>query len=411
MATSTLSDALAGLNFSPGDTSWGVGASTLAALAPKLINPYGNVGQNLGVGLGSVLLTALLQYQGKKSALESSLEANTMANDLMATTSTPEERVAYIKNLGERGVDSDVVGKLSTLGTALTQSDKQQAIETEARRQATLQDAYAKFAAEQGVPVEAVPGIWEQRYPTGGATAAGDTIARGDSTGKPVFKTKEELAAEAKDIKDQRDRVTKERTDLGNDAKVKEFNDARTALITARNAADRNTEAGKQAVIMLFNRTLNPGNQVTLNEMDQTGRADTIFNRWTGSWNQLTQDQKKARISSMSPEAMNELLSISQLTVDAMGKQYNDRVSSSVSMLREMGVHPDLAKTSNVSPFKLHLTPEENDKKQLEIDTLKNKAAQVMAAPGDEATKRALAKKAYSKIQEINQELKDFSRD
>ena len=219
------------------------------------------------------------------------------------------------------------------------------------------------------------------------------------------------MERDAKDIKDQRDRVTKERTDLGNDAKVKEFNDARTALITARNAADRNTEAGKQAVIMLFNRTLNPGNQVTLNEMDQTGRADTIFNRWTGSWNQLTQDQKKARISSMSPEAMNELLSISQLTVDAMGKQYNDRVSSSVSMLREMGVHPDLAKTSNVSPFKLHLTPEENDKKQLEIDTLKNKAAQVMAAPGDEATKRALAKKAYSKIQEINQELKDFSRD
>ena len=405
MATSTLSDALAGLNFGAGDTGYGIAANNLAAMAPKLINPYGSVGQNLGVGLGSVLLTALLQYQGKKSALEDSLNANTIANDLMAKTTTPEERVAYVQNLANQGTDSNVIGRISTLATALTQSDKEQAIATEARRQATLQDAYAKFAAEQGVPVEAVPGIWEQRYPTGGATAAGD------ATGNPGFKTKEELESDAKNIKDQRDRVTKERTDLGNDAKVKEFNDARTALITARNAADRNTEAGKQAVIMLFNRTLNPGNQVTLNEMDQTGRADTIFNRWTGSWNQLTQDQKKARISSMSPEAMNELLSISQLTVDAMGKQYNDRVSSSVSMLREMGVHPDLAKTSNVSPFKLHLTPEENDKKQLEIDTLKNKAAQVMAAPGDEATKRALAKKAYSKIQEINQELKDFSRD
>jgi hypothetical protein len=405
MATSTLSDALAGLNFGVGDTGYGIAANSLAAMAPKLINPYGSVGQNLGVGLGSVLLTALLQYQGKKSALEDSLNANTIANDLMAKTTTPEERVAYVQNLANQGTDSDVIGKVSTLATALTQSDKEQAIATEARRQATLQDAYAKFAAEQGVPVEAVPSIWEQRYPTSGATVASD------ATGKPGFKTKDELAADAAALKEQRNKIREERGRLNSDTQVKEFNTAKAALTTAKDAATRNTEAGKQAVIMLFNRTLNPGNQVTLNEMDQTGRADTIFNKFATSWNALTPNDKGVRISTMTPEALNELLSISQLTVDAMGKQYNEKVTNTVGMLRNLGVSPELATVNNVGPVKLHLSSDESNKKANEIGALKAKAAQVMASGADEASKKAMAQKAMDRIAEIQAELSDFSRD
>ncbi len=45
----TLTSGLSGLQFSGLDNPYGLGATTLAASLPKLINPVGNVGTNLGI--------------------------------------------------------------------------------------------------------------------------------------------------------------------------------------------------------------------------------------------------------------------------------------------------------------------------------------------------------------------------
>lgn len=407
MATSTLSDALAGLNFGAGDTGYGIAANSLAAMAPKMINPYGSVGQNLGVGLGSVLLTALLQYQGKKSALEDSLQSNKIANDLMATTSTPEERTAYIENLSNQGIDSNVVGKLSTLATALTQSDKEQAQAIEARKQATLQDLYGKIAAEEGVPYEAVPGILKSRMQS---VAGGDAIASGveGTTGSPGFKTQKEKAAEAVLRAKWEEAIDKERSKLNN-ADSMDFIKTKAAYETAMNTASRNTEAGKLATILLFNRILNPGNQVTLQEADATGKADAVFTRWSRAWNSMSANEKGIAISKMSPEALKELIDISRISIDAMGKQYNERVTNSIASLKNspLQIPSEYTKVQNVAPSRLHLTEAENTKKNSEIDALTAGVAQVMASPGDKARKDALIAKARNRILEIQSELEN----
>lgn len=73
MADQTLTEALSGLNMRGIDTPWGIGALTLGQNAGSFINPYGSWGSNLAIGLGTSLLTALLGYQAKQSALEQNL--------------------------------------------------------------------------------------------------------------------------------------------------------------------------------------------------------------------------------------------------------------------------------------------------------------------------------------------------
>lgn len=409
MAASTLSDALSGLNFSAGDTGWGVGAATLAGMAPKLINPYGSVGQNLGVGLGSVLLTALLQYQGKKEALASSLETTAAANDMMATTKTPEERANYVQNMIDQGADTNVVNRLSTLATALTQSDKEQAIANAARKDAVMQELYGKIALEKGIPFEEAPKWLQQRQ---------DIIDRGNAiaTGKPAglpsqYMTQEEVKATRENLKEISSKLEKAQSEISTSQDYKDFVSAKNAYNAMINDATRNTEAGKQAAVLLFNRVLNPNNQVTLAEADSTGRADTVYNKFAGWWNGLSENEKGVRISSMSPEALKELTSIAKLTVDSLGKQYNSRVIGTVERLRSgpLPVPGEYANVSSVSPTgKLHLTSEENAKKSQEIDALNAKALQVAGSNIAEDVKKAAIEKAKQRIAEIQAELNDF---
>lgn len=123
----TLSESLMGLNVPASENAWGIGASTLGAIAPKLINPYGNVGTNLGVGLGSVLLTALLGYQARQTAAEESLTTNKIANQLMSLR-TPEERVAAIET-AQTDLSPRLTSRLLNLNTALASQERANAID------------------------------------------------------------------------------------------------------------------------------------------------------------------------------------------------------------------------------------------------------------------------------------------
>lgn len=111
----TLEEALYGLNFSPAQTGYGIGQQALAQATPQLINPYGSTGQAIGISLGSVLLQSLLGYQARSQAAQDTLQANTLANQMMSMT-TPQARTDFIGGVSDPMQQS----RLSTLATALT---------------------------------------------------------------------------------------------------------------------------------------------------------------------------------------------------------------------------------------------------------------------------------------------------
>lgn len=115
----TLEEALYGLNFSPAQTGYGIGQQALAQATPQLINPYGSTGQAIGISLGSVLLQSLLGYQARSQAAQDTLQANTLANQMMSMT-TPQARTDFIGGLDDPMQQS----RLSTLATALTTQEQ-----------------------------------------------------------------------------------------------------------------------------------------------------------------------------------------------------------------------------------------------------------------------------------------------
>jgi len=115
----TLEEALYGLNYTPADTGYGIAAQQVGQLGPQLINPYGSTGQAVGIGLGTILLQSLLGYQARSQAAQDTLQANTLANQMMSMT-TPQARTDFIGGLEDPMQQS----RLSTLATALTAQEQ-----------------------------------------------------------------------------------------------------------------------------------------------------------------------------------------------------------------------------------------------------------------------------------------------
>lgn len=115
----TLEEALLGLNMSPADTGYGIATQTLGQMTPRLINPYGGTGEAIGISLGSILLQSLLGYQARQEAARSTLEMNTLANQMQELT-TPKARTEFIGGVEDPLYQS----RLSTLATALNAQEQ-----------------------------------------------------------------------------------------------------------------------------------------------------------------------------------------------------------------------------------------------------------------------------------------------
>ena len=109
---------LSGLQFSGVDNPFGLGATTLAASLPKLINPTGNVGTNLGVALGGTLLTALMGYQAQKTAADLTSRATQVGMDILAAPNV-EQRKAIADAADQGFYGPEVKSKALTLVNAL----------------------------------------------------------------------------------------------------------------------------------------------------------------------------------------------------------------------------------------------------------------------------------------------------
>jgi hypothetical protein len=115
-----LAEALLGLNFTPAQDPYGLAQQALAKTTPDLISPYASTGKAVGIGLGSILLQSLLGYQARQSALQDTLQANTLANQMLKMQ-TPDERTAFIS---QEAIPSAISSRLSTLATALTAQEQ-----------------------------------------------------------------------------------------------------------------------------------------------------------------------------------------------------------------------------------------------------------------------------------------------
>ena len=99
----------AGLQFSPAQTGWGIGAQALGQALPSLVNPYGNVGTNLGITLGGALLQGLLAYQARSEATEQSIMANRIATQMLAQPD-PTARLGLVEALDDTAVQRRLLG-------------------------------------------------------------------------------------------------------------------------------------------------------------------------------------------------------------------------------------------------------------------------------------------------------------
>jgi len=122
-----LTNALAGLQYTPLDTGYGIGAQGVAQALPTLVNPYASPLQNLGVTLGGALVASLLGYQAQKESFNMGLQTQQYANQMAALT-TPEARTDFLAALPSEAISSGVGSRLSALSRALAASETEQRI-------------------------------------------------------------------------------------------------------------------------------------------------------------------------------------------------------------------------------------------------------------------------------------------
>lgn len=143
----TLEEALQGLNVTGGQTGYGIAAETLGKMTPQLINPYGSTGQAIGISLGSILLQSLLGYQARSQAAQDTLQANTLANQMMSLA-TPQARTEFIGTVG----DATQQARLSTLATALTAQEQARKVKA-AEKLAEMTAGYEAQLSPEGTKV------------------------------------------------------------------------------------------------------------------------------------------------------------------------------------------------------------------------------------------------------------------
>lgn len=134
----TLEEALYGLNFTPAENPYGIAATQLGQITPKLINPYGSTGEAVGISLGSILLQSLLGYQARSQAAQETLQLNTLANQMQELTSA-QARTDFITDVEDPMYQS----RLSTLATALNAQER--ARQTKAAEKLLDLETAAKF--------------------------------------------------------------------------------------------------------------------------------------------------------------------------------------------------------------------------------------------------------------------------
>lgn len=373
MADNTLASAL-NLQFEPSDTIYGTAQSILAATAPKLISDYRSTGANLGIGLGSILMSALLGYQAKSQAASKGLAALELANAMQTQATTPEERVAFLKKMQGTDVDTDVLSKVSGLAGALSTQDRLTALEDAKRLKTARMEAYAKMAAEQGIDVTDLPEWLKRRR----AALGGQPTAIGaegapiiGATGAPIspdLMTADERKQLDARLQKNRQIIEDSRKQIQADPVYKEMQDIRKLANSATEAVDTAKKDPSKAralddfLIKTVERAGNPGNQVTQEEFKR-GNVMPFFERVLSNARAEFTGQ-----GYLSNAAREQLLQAAEIAAEASADAYNSRVRSEMEYLNRIGIKE--ATPSLIAPSKLYFTTKEKSRVEQSLSKL-----------------------------------------
>jgi hypothetical protein len=123
MAGGDLYSALSGLNYSPMDNNWALGAQAVGAGLPTLYNPNQGAGTNFGIAFGGALLQGLLGFQARRQAAEDSIAANQLGLKLLQAT-TPEARLQIAQSAPDVEMQSRLLGLNTQLQTQSQLTDQ-----------------------------------------------------------------------------------------------------------------------------------------------------------------------------------------------------------------------------------------------------------------------------------------------
>jgi len=296
-----LTNALAGLQYTPLDTGWGLGAQGVAQALPSLVNPYASPMQNLGVTLGGALVASLLGYQARKEAFDMGLQTQQYANQMAALT-TPEARTDFLAALPSEAVGSGVGGRLSALSRALAQQELLQ--KTAIGQEVAKQKALAEF--ELGPEGTKLFNRKAQAELDRALAVAGATAARTKQqlpTGVQTAITEASTFADA--AKAQRDRIAEM-----DPVKLK------TVLTTGFNLGETGFNQANEAVIQLY-RKANFGATLTGQEKKAadiiTGKSLTATKAdIVAAWDTLIdlnskRAQRTVEVATSSPEELTKM--------------------------------------------------------------------------------------------------------
>jgi len=345
----TLEEALYGLNFTPAENPYGIAATQIGQLGPRLINPYGSTGQAVGIGLGSILLQSLLGYQARQQASQDTLELNSLANQLMTKT-TPEARTEFI------GTVSDPMNqaRLSTLSTALMQQEATRKADLTTRRGVAELEVDLARAKEMGVPLAQLSELDKQREArravlfgtTPSVTGemltvpeaasqidAASILARPEAQQVLTKPEREALAAQAKLAADRRGEADTLRKEFNSLPEVKNFSLIDTAAKVVSKAVQDPSAVATQELVRRAVQLIEPGMAVREGEQAAIMASQSIPDRFKGELERALSGQ-----GGLQEETRAGIMRIAQRAYEAQADRYKATKDFYEGIAEERGI-------------------------------------------------------------------------
>ena len=332
----TLEEALYGLNFTPAENPYGIAATQLGQITPKLINPYGSTGEAVGISLGSILLQSLLGYQARSQAAQETLQLNTLANQMQELTSA-QARTDFITGVEDPMYQS----RLSTLATALNAQERARKADLAKLRGVADLDVEKQRAIDAGVPLSELPALDKLRTerrkqlfglpvgesstieaPTAGSTfqtGSADALLTSPEMQQVLTKAdKEALAARAKLTAAQREESDKLRKEFSSLPEVKNYSLVDTAARVVAKAVQDPSAVATQELVRRAVQMIEPGMAVREGEQAAIMKSQSIPDQFKGELERALAGQ-----GGLQQEVRDGIMRIAQRAYTTHAERYN----------------------------------------------------------------------------------------
>lgn len=339
MTDNSLLTALQGLNVTGADTPWGIGAMGLAQSTPLLMNPYASWQKNLLIGLGGNLVTALLGYQAKQSAMEQNLALQPYITQALKAPSM--EALDTI-------MAQEDAAPLRSIGTQL----KMNLLENQAaaaKRKADLEDAVKlSLAKEYGIIPNELTGSITMPAP--------GTLSYKDL--QDIEKQKRLKAFEKSLSTDeaggltgqQRDEYDAMRREFNSNEDVKKFSYVSTAAETVAKAAQDPSAVAVSELTKRAVQLIEPGLAALQGETDAIKNSSSIPEAWKSQLNQALTGQ-----GGLGPDVREGIIRLAKRSYEAQATKYEQARSFYQNELNSRNIPRDISWLGASKPFEYYL--------------------------------------------------------